>query len=81
LRKETHIFQNIDWTIVSIYVALVIFGWLNIYAAVFNENHKNILDITQNYGKQLLWIILSLVLALVILIIDGKFYPAFSYPI
>ena len=81
MRKETNIFQNIDWTIVLIYLALVIFGWLNIYAAVYNENHKNIFDITQNYGKQLLWILLSFVLALVILIIDGKFYPAFSYPI
>ena len=31
-------------------------GWLNIYAAVYNEDHQNIFDTTQKYGKQLIWI-------------------------
>ena len=56
-------------------------GWFNIYSAVYNENHKNILDITQNYGKQMIWIVTSLILAIFILVIDGKFYEAFSYVI
>src|SRR5437867_10287509 len=54
-------------------------GWLNIYAAVYNEEHQSILDVTQNYGKQLIWIGTSLVLAVVILVIDGKFFETFSF--
>ena len=54
-------------------------GWVNIYAAVYDEEHSSILDMSQNYGKQLLWIITSVVLALIILIIDAKFFSSFSF--
>jgi rod shape determining protein RodA len=54
---------------------------VNIYAAVYNDEHKNIFDLTQNYGKQMIWILTSLVLGMVILILDAKFFSAFSYVI
>jgi len=79
VREQKSIFQNIDWLLVSLYFVFVIMGWFNIYSAVYNENHKSIFDLTQNYGKQMIWIITSLVLAMFILVIDGKFYEAFSY--
>lgn len=81
MRKQKSIFENIDWLIVVIYLALVLIGWVNIYAAVYNEDHKSILDISQNYGRQMIWIGTSLVLAIFILVIDGKFFEAFAYPI
>jgi rod shape determining protein RodA len=81
MRKQKSIFENIDWLIVGIYLALVLIGWVNIYAAVYNEDHKSILDISQNYGRQMIWIGTSLVLAIFILVIDGKFFEAFAYPI
>lgn len=81
MRQQKNIFENIDWVLVILYFALVLMGWMNIYAAVYNEDHRNIFDMTQNYGRQLLWIGTSLVLALAILVIDGKFFAAFSYPI
>jgi rod shape determining protein RodA len=56
-------------------------GWLNIYAAVFNENHKSIFDMSQAYGKQLIWIGTAFIIALAVLIIDQKFFTAFAYPI
>lgn len=81
MRKQESIFQNIDWWLVLIYLVLVFMGWINIYASVYNEEHQNITDFSQKYGKQLIWIITSLALALFILIIDGNFYAAFAYPI
>jgi rod shape determining protein RodA len=69
---------NIDWWLILLYVVLVLIGWINIYAAVYDENHSSIFDMSQNYGKQLVWIITSVVLALIILIIDAKFYSSFS---
>ncbi len=79
MRKQQSIFQNIDWVIVGIYLALMLIGWINIYAAVYNDEHSSILDISQNYGRQLIWIGTSLVLAMILLVIDGKFYEAFSF--
>lgn len=81
MRKQKSIFENIDWLLVALYVVLVLMGWLNIYAAVYNDEHKDIYDLTQNYGRQLLWIGTSMLIGLAILVIDGKFYAAFSYPI
>ncbi len=77
--NNTSIFYNVDWITVLTYLLLVTMGWLNIYAAVYNEEHYVITDITQKYGKQLIWIGTSLVLALIILIIDENFYTAFAY--
>jgi rod shape determining protein RodA len=62
-----------------LYLVIVLVGWVSIYAAVYNVEHSSILDMTQNYGKQLMWIGTSIVLALVILMIDAKFFSTFSY--
>ncbi len=77
--NNTSIFYNIDWITVLIYVVLVIMGWMNIYAAVYNEEHYIITDISQKYGKQMIWIGTAFLLALIILIIDESFYTAFAY--
>jgi len=78
MRKQKSVFQNIDWLLVLLYLVMVIAGWLNIFAAVYNEEHSVITDFSQNYGKQMMWILTSLVIAFFILIIDGKFYDAFA---
>jgi rod shape determining protein RodA len=62
-----------------IYVVLVLIGWANIYAAVYNEDHYVITDISQKYGKQMIWIGSAFLIALIILIIDENFYTAFAY--
>jgi len=64
---------------VSIYAVLVMMGWFSIYAAVYNNEHASIFDMSQRYGKQALWIATSLVLILVILMIDMKFFTSFAY--
>jgi rod shape determining protein RodA len=77
--NNNSIFYNIDWITVFIYLVLVLMGWMNIYSAVYNEDHYIITDISQKYGKQMLWIATALVLALIILIIDENFYTVFAY--
>ncbi len=80
-REQKTIFQNIDWVITGLFLVLVLLGWLNIYAAVYNEEHNNIFDISQKYGKQLMWITGAIVIAIVVLIFDANFFTAFPYPI
>lgn len=58
---------------------MVIMGWFNIYAAVYNEEHKEILDLSQRYGKQFIWILATLILAFIIVIVDSRFYVFFAY--
>ena len=81
MREPKSIFDNIDWTVVIIYVVLVFIGWMSIYAAVYNEDHRNIFDFSQKYGKQLIWIGTAFLLGIAILIIDAKFFSTFAYVI
>jgi len=53
-------------------------GWINIYAAVYSDEHQSILDMGQRYGKQLIWIIAGIILAIMVLTIDSKFFAAFA---
>lgn len=78
-RNDNSLFYGVDRITVFLYITLVIMGWLNIYAAVFNEDHQNIFDTTQKYGKQLIWISGAAIIAFSILVIDANFYTAFSY--
>ena len=79
MRENRGIFYKIDWVLVGLYMTLVIIGWLNVYAAVYDENHKAIVDMGQRYGKQMIFIFAAILLALGILIIDPKFFSQFSY--
>lgn len=79
MRRNKSIFANIDWTIVGIYIIMLLFGWLNIYAANIEGTSLNILTLSNEPGKQLFWISSSFIWILLILIMDGKFYPTFSY--
>ena len=79
MRERRGIFQGIDWVMAIIYLLLVLMGWINIYAAVYNQDHANIFDFSQRYGKQLIWISAALVLAFVIILIDPQFFSQFSF--
>lgn len=79
MRSNKSFFSNIDWTLVFIYLSMLLFGWLNIYAANFDERSFNLFTISHEPGKQLFWIATSAVWVAIILIMDGKFYTTFSY--
>lgn len=79
MRRASNTLSNIDWITVFIYFTLVVLGWFNIYAAVYNEEHGSIFDITQRYGKQLIWISVAMIFIIIIFLIEGKFYEYFAY--
>jgi len=79
--RKTNLIQELDWTVVFIYLTLLLMGWINIYAAVFDEKHKNILDFSQRYGLQMIWIVASVLLAFVIITTDVKLFSFFAYVI
>lgn len=79
MKRKVNILKTTDWTTIVLYFVLVFLGWLNIYAAVYNEDHQSIFDISQRYGRQLLWIIAAIIIAIVVFVIDSKFYSMFAY--
>ena len=78
MRFKSHIFDKVDWWTVLMYAALVIIGWLNVYAALFNENYE-LIDFSQKYGRQLIWISIAFLIAIFILFFNWKFFEGFAY--
>lgn len=74
-------FANIDWILVLLFTLLVFLGWINIYAAVYNEEAASIFDTSQRYGKQLLWIGTAYLLAIIIMFLDTRIFETLAYPI
>ena len=74
-----NITEEIDWTTVGLYVLLVVFGWMNIFASSFNEQFTTIFNIKQNYGDQLLWILVSFLMIIILFAIDHRFFHYFAY--
>jgi rod shape determining protein RodA len=68
-----------DWLSVLLYALLVSVGWISIYAADFDGLRTGMFDLSTSHGKQILWVTVALVLAILIVIIDNKFYTTFAY--
>ena len=77
-QEDNNIFSNLDWITILLYVALVFFGWINIYSASYDGTDTGILNFSTKYGKQLIWITLSFPLVLLVLFFNSKFIQQFS---
>jgi rod shape determining protein RodA len=78
MNNQRSLFFNVDWFIILTYLALCIIGWFNIHAAVYDPENPSIIDLDTNYGKQLIFIISAVIIGFAILLLDGKFFNAFS---
>jgi rod shape determining protein RodA len=80
-KKTPNFWKDIDWVVVVLYLILVLFGWMNIYAAVYNDAHSHIFDFSQRYGMQMVWIAAAFVLAIMVISVDSRFFTVFSWPL
>ncbi|MFN4086028.1 MAG: rod shape-determining protein RodA [Spirosomataceae bacterium] len=80
MQRDIDIKKGIDWTTIWLYVLLLVIGWINIYAAVFDpDNPLGIFSLQHNAGRQVMFMALSVVLIMIILFLDYKIYDAFAY--
>ena len=79
--KRAELFKNVDFTLIGLFIVLVIAGWVNIYAANYNPEHSSIFDSTMEYGKQFRWILGTLILIFIIMMADSGFLTNISIPI
>ncbi len=70
--------SQFDWITLLIYFLLVTIGWVNIYSASLDDTAASIFDFGQIYGKQLIWILLSVFLIVILLSLEAKFYERFA---
>jgi rod shape determining protein RodA len=78
--REDDISGKLDWVTVLLYVTLVTMGWLNIFAVVYDGSiNQSIFDLSLNSGRQLIFIAASMVIIVIIVVLDVRFYETFAY--
>jgi len=79
MNSNRSILYNIDKVTIALFLIMIFLGWLNIYAAVYNEERAGLLNMSQRYGKQFIWILASILLAIVVVSVDNRFYSLFAW--
>ncbi|MEZ4937809.1 MAG: rod shape-determining protein RodA [Crocinitomicaceae bacterium] len=79
MRKNETILDNIDWSLILLYFVLTILGLFNIYSASFNEEYPSIFSFSQEYGKQIIWIAISMFLGFIVLLLEKDVLWKYAY--
>jgi len=69
---------KLDWITIILFLLLIGFGWLNILSASASGEVTSYFDMSQPYGKQLVFILFTFILIILILSIEAKFYERFA---
>ena len=70
---------KIDWVTVGLWLFLVLFGWVNIYAATYNEEHAALFDFSTFHGKQLIWIAAAMLTAVLVTFTEPRVFSNTAY--
>ncbi|MFM1932537.1 MAG: hypothetical protein RL226_1840, partial [Bacteroidota bacterium] len=73
-RARGDIRRNLDWVTIGLYAFLSVLGWMAIYSASYDVDHARIFDMEAEHAKQLIWMGVCGLLAVVILNIEGEFF-------
>jgi rod shape determining protein RodA len=72
---------NFDRPILIMYLLLMFMGWANIYSAAYDPEYASIFDQSKEYGKQAVWMAVSLTLGAGILLIRGELFREMAFGI
>jgi rod shape determining protein RodA len=81
MKRQVNILTTIDWLSVFLYIALVAFGWLNIFSVNYSFEDITFFSLKHRYTMQLTWILVSLVIILIIFALDARIYSLIAYPV
>ena len=77
--RNSNIWQNVDWITIGLFLALMLFGWMNIYGASYTFDQTSIFDFSNRAGKQFAWMLGAVSLGIILLLIDYKTYDVLAY--
>lgn len=81
MRANQSITGSFDWPLFIVYMLLLGMGLATVYSVAYDPEHPNIFDFSQRYGKQVVWLAISLFLGLLVFLIDSDIYRKFALPI
>lgn len=76
---RNNIISGIDWWTIVLFLAIALFGWLNIYGASYTFDQTSLFDLSNRAGKQFLWLSIACVLGIAVLFVEGRTYEVVAY--
>lgn len=73
--------KKYDVWVIVLYLTILLFGWFNIYAACYDEAHAAVFDFSCQHGKQIIWIGVAAMLAVMICLIEPRLFSNIAYPL
>lgn len=74
-------YKKLDWILISLYLVLVIFGWMNIYSSS-HQDDVSFFSLSTKYMMHLIWIATAFFLAAIILFsIPSNIYTSIALPL
>ena len=81
MRKSKSLINKLRLALLIGFLTLICLGLMTIYSVAFNEENPSIFSFSEKYGKQIMWIFLSLFLGIIVFLIDSDVYKKFALPI
>ena len=77
--KNLGVLRSLDYWTILIYLLLLAGGWMSVCGASYDYGDTDLLSLSTRSGMQIVWIGTSVVLGLVLLLLDDRFYDMFAY--
>lgn len=81
MRKEENLISYLDWPLFISFLLMLIMGLATVYSVAYTPEDSSLFDLDKQYGKQSIWIGISLFLGLLVFLIDSDIYRKFAFPI
>jgi rod shape determining protein RodA len=81
VKREANILIDSDWLAIILYLILITFGWMNIFAVNYSPSDGSFFNLSHRYTIQLVWIFISFIIVLFIFILDPRFFSFIAYPV
>ena len=81
MRKNDSITGSFDWPLFITYTLLMVMGLFTVYSVAYNPEHPGLFSFSEKYGRQIMWLGISLFLGILVFLIDSDIYRKFAIPI
>lgn len=82
IENRQKISKGFDVPLILIYLALVAIGWVAIFSSSYDATtFSGVFNMSTPYGRQLIWIGTSIIIAAVILFLDSRVFQNYAYHI
>ena len=79
MARGKSIWKSIDKYLLGLFLSILILGLATIFSSTYEGDSISLFDFSTIYGKQFVWVIISLIIGVFILLLEGQFIKNMSY--